>query len=31
MLENVVRQLFDLLPQEELQTAQRGYQSGLIR
>src|SRR5206468_3631231 len=30
-LENAVRQLWDLLPAAILQTAQRGYQSGLIR
>lgn len=30
-LQNVVRQLWDLLPDEVVQAAQRGYQSGLVR
>jgi hypothetical protein len=30
-LQNVVRQLWDLLPQEIVEKTQRGYQSGLIR
>jgi molecular chaperone DnaK len=30
-LQNVVRQLWDLLPDDLLQAAKRGYQSGLIR
>ncbi|MGA2247557.1 MAG: Hsp70 family protein [Verrucomicrobiota bacterium] len=31
MLQSVVEQLWALLPREELEAAQRGYQSGLIR
>jgi hypothetical protein len=30
-LQNVVRQLWDLLPDEVVQAAKRGYQSGVIR
>ena len=30
-LQNIVRQLWDLLPREVVEAAQRGYQSGLIR
>jgi hypothetical protein len=30
-LQNVVRQLWDLLPQEIVEQTQRGYQSGLVR
>ncbi len=31
MLQSIVQQLYNLLPLEDLQTAQRGYQSSLIR
>jgi hypothetical protein len=30
-LQNVVRQLWTLVPNEIMQAAQRGYQSGLLR
>jgi hypothetical protein len=30
-LQSVVRQLWDLLPNEVVEAAKRGYQSGLIR
>jgi hypothetical protein len=30
-LQSIVRQLWDLLPNEIVQAAKRGYQSGLVR